>query len=733
MKRIEKKKPAAKPKEAKKKEEKKKHITHDMKLRSVIFASGTPGKDEEHDFLISRNHNHPAIGCIPRVKLGEDDWYFVLEISEHEKDRRRKYSRSSNRGLCRWKLQKSDVLSIRTFEGFSVTDPGPMLDFSRLQSTMVEGTEENPISIDDSDGPEEGKEKAAEKEEEDAAPEPTAIVVETVAEPTAVVAPAVEEQEEVEEIVEEPAIEEPDDLDPDTLESLKVTELREKCKERDLYAKGLKRELVSRLKEYLTEKAKRVELQKTKVEPTKEVEEGTKPISVNLFPDTNVAEDDDDIIVEENEPPAEKEVAEGEKAAEKMEEDKAEDKENKEGEAMETENAAEGETAEKAAEGEEAAEAMEVEAQEEEDQDVALALLDVENIDDSLKSICTIVNDVQNEGSAYWFVPDLTSVDSWEGNEEHLKAYTDKIEQPMSFTQVKAQIEDGTLDSEEKVVEAVMLIFKNAKEFNEEGSEWFDNASNVEHHFNELLENLDVERKLTEVDENGKLKFAEMPPHYLKKIAEKGGEKYAADVNHETLLKFAEDAVEKLGKEKEDFDAKELVLSIHRVFFEEAQAVARDPGSKNNAFYVALALNHELRQIHHDRDVISNVHTDKARVILLEFRKDITSGKLDDIKSNWLKVMKSGPAKGIETKDVYGEAGEFESLMDKLVVASNEFYKKEKRFATTEELIATNKKLRGNKDSLEKRLKEKVEENRQLRKLLDDISRLSDYRKQLKK
>ena len=123
-------------------------------------------------------------------------------------------------------------------------------------------------------------------------------------------------------------------------------------------------------------------------------------------------------------------------------------------------------------------------------EDVTLALLDVENIDDSLKSICAIVNDVQNEGSAYWFVPDLTSVDSWEGNEEHLKAYTDKIEQPMSFTQVKAQIEDGTLDSEEKVVEAVMLIFKNAKEFNEEGSECFDNALNLENHFKERLANL---------------------------------------------------------------------------------------------------------------------------------------------------------------------------------------------------------------------------------------------------
>ena len=120
-------------------------------------------------------------------------------------------------------------------------------------------------------------------------------------------------------------------------------------------------------------------------------------------------------------------------------------------------------------------------------EEVELALIDVGTVADKLSGICAIINQVQNEGSAYWFVPDLTSVDSWAGSEEELKAYTEKIEKPMSFTQVKAQIEDGTLDTEEKVVEAVLLIFKNAKDFNEEGSEWYVNACNVEKLFQALI------------------------------------------------------------------------------------------------------------------------------------------------------------------------------------------------------------------------------------------------------
>jgi len=504
-------------------------------------------------------------------------------------------------------------------------------------------------------------------------------------------------------------------LDADTLESLKVTELRSKCRERDLYAKGLKRELVSRLREYLVEKAKRLEQQQQKSSKTEETE------SNDIFPDATGEDDDDDVIVEEPEKPTEQE------GAEKMEEEEQETE--KPPEAMETEEKEEANPEENATEEPatgEPAEAMEVEtpAQEEEadDQEVELALIDVGTVADKLSGICAIINQVQNEGSAYWFVPDLTSVDSWAGSEEELKAYTEKIEKPMSFTQVKAQIEDGTLDTEEKVVEAVLLIFKNAKEFNEEGSEWYVNACDVEKHFQGLKENLDAERKMTELDENGKLKFAELPVDMLKKLIEQAELKVADDATDEAMRKLAEEAVGKLEEKAEDFDVKQLVLTLHRGPQEEPQ---EPPESKNNAFYVAIGFNHELRQIHHDRDIISSSQTDKTRMLIFEFRKDISS-KLDSIKSNWLKLMKEGPAKGIEKKSVFGEDGaQFEELMTKLVASSNQYYKKEKKFATTEELIISNKKLRSDKESLEKKLKARTEENRQLKKILEEVGRLS--------
>lgn len=691
-----------------------------MKLRSVIFASGTPGKDEQHDLLVSRNHNHPAIGCIPRVKLGENDWYFVLEVSEHEKDRRRKYSRSSNRGICRWKLLKNDILSIRTFEGRSVTDPGPTLDFSNTQSTVLDGTKDVPISIDDSDGPDEGKTDATEKADDDTPPTES-IVVEAAAEEPEVIAvdtsATPEDVEMVEETPEE-VVEEPDDLDPETLESLKVTELREKCKERDLYAKGLKRELVSRLKEYLVEKAKRIEQQKSK-----QSAEGAE--SSDLFTDADAnEEDDDDIIVEEPETAAEAEK-EGEENTEEKETEK--EAENAEGEKEQTEENDE-------TTGEEAAEGMEVEesaaAPEEDDQEVELALIDVPKVDEKLNGICTVINQVQNAGSAYWFVPDLTSVDSWQGNEEELKQYTEKIERPMSFTQVKAQIEDGTLDTEEKIVEAVNVIFTNAREFNEEGNEWFVNANEVEGDFISRHENLQAERELTQVGEDGKLKYAELPLEILKRIISEAGMQAVDDATIEALASMAEESIAKLESKSSKFNEVELVLAHHRSIREEAELLARDPSARNNAFYVSIAFNHELRQIHHDRDIISSSHTEKTRMLILEFRRDISFNKFDTIKSNWLKLMKEGPAKGIEKKSIFGEENtEFEALMTKLTTESNEFYKKEKRHATTEELISSNKKLRSDKGSLEKRLEAKTEETRALRKALDEINRLSEYRK----
>eukprot|EP00492_Amphilonche_elongata_P005875 TRINITY_DN99_c0_g1_i4.p1 TRINITY_DN99_c0_g1~~TRINITY_DN99_c0_g1_i4.p1 ORF type:complete len:392 (+),score=168.29 TRINITY_DN99_c0_g1_i4:66-1178(+) len=334
-------------------------------------------------------------------------------------------------------------------------------------------------------------------------------------------------------------------------------------------------------------------------------------------------------------------------------------------------------------------EAMEVEEQaqegEEDDQEVELALLDIEGVSDELAGLCAVLNTVQNEGNAYWFVPDLTLLESWQGSEEELKTYLEKIEKPMSFTQLKTQIEDGSLDSVEKIVEAVNLIFKNAKEFNEEGSEWYVNAVNTEKHFNDLHKNLEVEQKLVAVDDTGKLKYADIPLNILKKVIEVAELKCSEDASKEDVVKLAEEAVAKLGVKNDEFDAKELVLSCHRGIVEEESTDG--PTSKNNAFYVCLAFNHELRQIHHDRDIISSSHTDKTRMLIFEFRKDI-SAKLDVIKGNWLKMMKEGPAKGIEKKNVFGEDNaEFEELMTKLITTSNDYYKKEKKFATTEELI----------------------------------------------
>eukprot|EP00492_Amphilonche_elongata_P005874 TRINITY_DN99_c0_g1_i2.p1 TRINITY_DN99_c0_g1~~TRINITY_DN99_c0_g1_i2.p1 ORF type:complete len:337 (+),score=127.59 TRINITY_DN99_c0_g1_i2:66-1013(+) len=282
-------------------------------------------------------------------------------------------------------------------------------------------------------------------------------------------------------------------------------------------------------------------------------------------------------------------------------------------------------------------EAMEVEEQaqegEEDDQEVELALLDIEGVSDELAGLCAVLNTVQNEGNAYWFVPDLTLLESWQGSEEELKTYLEKIEKPMSFTQLKTQIEDGSLDSVEKIVEAVNLIFKNAKEFNEEGSEWYVNAVNTEKHFNDLHKNLEVEQKLVAVDDTGKLKYADIPLNILKKVIEVAELKCSEDASKEDVVKLAEEAVAKLGVKNDEFDAKELVLSCHRGIVEEESTDG--PTSKNNAFYVCLAFNHELRQIHHDRDIISSSHTDKTRMLIFEFRKDI-SAKLDVIKGNWL-------------------------------------------------------------------------------------------------
>eukprot|EP00493_Phyllostaurus_siculus_P022467 UN22799 len=106
---------------------------------------------------------------------------------------------------------------------------------------------------------------------------------------------------------------------------------------------------------------------KTKVEPTKEVEEGTKPISVNLFPDTNVAEDDDDIIVEENDPPLKKKWRRVRRLQRKWRRTRQKIRKTKKEREWRRKMLLKAKRLKRPPKEKEAAEAMEVEAQEEED------------------------------------------------------------------------------------------------------------------------------------------------------------------------------------------------------------------------------------------------------------------------------------------------------------------------------------------------------------------------------
>merc|ERR1719499_2355338 len=119
----------------------------------------------------------------------------------------------------------------------------------------------------------------------------------------------------------------------------------------------------------------------------------------------------------------------------------------------------------------------------------------------------------------------------------------------MSFTQLKAQVEQGTLDTEALIVDAVRLIFSNAKEFNNEASEWYANAAHVEGHFDSLLDDLQLERDLVAPGEDGKLKYAEIPEQIIRKLLELGEVKAPEKAEKEELAKLADEACTKLEAE----------------------------------------------------------------------------------------------------------------------------------------------------------------------------------------
>ena len=47
---------------------------------------------------------------------------------------------------------------------------------------------------------------------------------------------------------------------------------------------------------------------------------------------------------------------------------------------------------------------------------------------------------------------------------------------------------EGSLNTEDEVLESVKLIFNNARTYNEDDSEWFINANHLEAEFNKIVE-----------------------------------------------------------------------------------------------------------------------------------------------------------------------------------------------------------------------------------------------------
>lgn len=697
-------------------------VKHDMKLRSVIFASGTPGKDEEHGFLVSRYHNHPAIGCIPRVKVGENRWSFVLEVSEHEKDRRRKYSRQSHRGICKWELFKRDVVSVRTVEGVSMTEPGPKLDFTTMKTSMVEGTKAVPISLDDEAST--AVEPAAPPDPDVDIKEPESIVV------TTPVKEKVEEdvdmfmQEESQDPSEESSgVEDPDPLEGKNIEKLKVVDLRKECVDRGLYDKGLKRELVKRLKDYLEEKRKRIAEQKAKkaeadaAKSSAASEENAEDKTKEKVFEQDEDDDDDVILVDNEESPVVEEttLAQGEEPAPVAVDTTA-------AEPMETEEAAEEEAA----------------AQEEEEEQVSPspedAEVNLEDIPQNLVDIAGLVNELVHIPDADVFIQNLSLVSSWQGSEEDLARYLEDIDTPMSFSQIQGKFVDGSYSSEEEVVADVRLIFANARKFNQDDSEWFVRSQNLDSNFSQLYDELQVERKLVVTDDDGNIKFEDLSDGILKKVIELAGFQHTGVVEKDALAKLAREASEKLEK-----DIKVVIVESHRQLREEQKKAGEkdtlqtSPAKETTgeekekeSFFVVLGLDHGLREIHFDRDIVGNSAASKARLLILEFRNDIST--LSFVKTQWDKMLKEGPMKGLETKDLWTEEA-FETTVTTLVTESNNFYKKEKKMATVEELVSDNKKLRRSVESLGRRVKDAKEENQKLRELLDQITKISDYRR----
>merc|ERR550525_1962139 len=90
-------------------------------------------------------------------------------------------------------------------------------------------------------------------------------------------------------------------------------------------------------------------------------------------------------------------------------------------------------------------------------------------------------------------------------------------------------------------------------------------------------------------------------------------------VEKSALVALAEEAAEKLKKEKQDIA--EVLLELHRQHVaarkraERADAEA-DDANENNSFWVVMALGHAMRELYLDKDVVHPTQATRSRLII---------------------------------------------------------------------------------------------------------------------
>lgn len=206
----------------------------------------------------------------------------------------------------------------------------------------------------------------------------------------------------------------------------------------------------------------------------------------------------------------------------------------------------------------------------------------------------------------------------------------------------------------------------------------------------------------------------------------------------DSLVKLCEQAIEALEKNDDTFDVETVILAAHRAITHQkkeeiasqAAAIAAEKAEKEReSFFVVMALNHALRDLRTDRDIVSTSNWERARLLILEFRSEEV--KQTKYKNLWLDSMTKGPLNGIEKEDIWpSEEGlNFCDVVRDIIHNGTEYYKSQKKAATHDELINSVKRLERQNKALTDKLDSYKKSNTDLRKRLDDIFRISEWRR----